>query len=294
MLSVPYSHMADSHPAMADKRVVTSLYYGSEAPLQIRVETWKRYGTNPQPLVAWIADQVTAALVPGTAFLDVGCGTGDLLAWVAERYPAVRLSGLDMSPAMVQASTARVRTAAVVSGNAERLPFPDGSFGIVTAIHMLYHVPDIAAAVREFFRVLTPGGVLFLTTSDFNLQGGMNRVHYEALEHLHMPAFLQDKAAYLRFPPEAAETLVRSVFPEVRVCLYRNDLVFTETAPFLRYYRTAMKYRNSTGPEDPRVPPAQWELLEREVARRIGGQIAADGKFVSESTVTGIWAQKQP
>ena len=48
---------------------------------------------------------------------------------------------------------------------ADALPFPDASFDVLTARHMLYHVPSVPAALAEFRRVLKPGGRFLATTN---------------------------------------------------------------------------------------------------------------------------------
>ena len=84
--------------------------------------------------------------------VDVGCGTGALMALLQQRgLPVV---GVDVSPAQLsQGAGARVRA------DAARLPFPDHSFGGVAALYMLYHMPDPVAAIAECHRVLRPGGL---------------------------------------------------------------------------------------------------------------------------------------
>jgi ubiquinone/menaquinone biosynthesis C-methylase UbiE len=86
--------------------------------------------------------------------LDAGCGIGLL----GRMYPDLGLIGLDASmPLLREASTGyRLR----VEGSAEALPFKTGSFDYVVALNMLHHVINPEKAVREFARVLKPGGVL--------------------------------------------------------------------------------------------------------------------------------------
>lgn len=76
----------------------------------------------------------------------------------------------DLSPGMVQEAVDRCRPLpfAHVRGrqaNAAELPFEAGSFDVVIAMHMLYHLPDPAVAIAEMFRVLKPGGFLAVTTN---------------------------------------------------------------------------------------------------------------------------------
>lgn len=100
--------------------------------------------------------------------LDIGSGTGTWVAWVAgSSLPSRRLVGLDYSAEMCGVAgekAARIADAPprFVNGDAEHLPFPDGSFDVVTCSNSFHHYPHQALAIREMVRVLRPGGRLML------------------------------------------------------------------------------------------------------------------------------------
>ena len=77
----------------------------------------------------------------------MGCGPGRYLAKFPEMVPGGRAIGLDLSAGM--AAEARAISDVVV-GDAQALPFPGASLDGIIAAHMLYHVPEIDTAVREF------------------------------------------------------------------------------------------------------------------------------------------------
>lgn len=108
---------------------------------------------------------------PDQAVMDVGCGSGWFLERVVERYArdgyAPHAVGLEASR-MQAAFTARrfakrEALSTVVLGNAERLPFADESFDLVTCSETLEQVETPARAVQEMARVLKPGGRLLLS-----------------------------------------------------------------------------------------------------------------------------------
>jgi SAM-dependent methyltransferase len=80
------------------------------------------------------------------------------LAELSRRGHAGRLLGVDLSPGMLHAAAAVAPDAAPIVADATRLPLADAAADVVLAPHMLYHVPDPAAAVREFRRVTRPSG----------------------------------------------------------------------------------------------------------------------------------------
>ncbi|WP_078992810.1 class I SAM-dependent methyltransferase [Streptomyces sp. MMG1121] len=99
--------------------------------------------------------------------LDVACGTGIVTRRLAADRPALRVTGADLTPAMVSWAGARL-PGAVVRADSRRLPFPAGTFHAVTSIwllHLLEDPEDVHAIVAECARVLRPGGV-YVTTVD--------------------------------------------------------------------------------------------------------------------------------
>ena len=105
-----------------------------------------------------------AALQPGERVLELACGTGLVTFRVAEAVgPEGRLEATDISEKMVQftaAEAARRGLAQVRSSRmgAESLDFADASFDAVLCALGLMYVPDVAAALAEMHRVLTPSG----------------------------------------------------------------------------------------------------------------------------------------
>jgi ubiquinone/menaquinone biosynthesis C-methylase UbiE len=101
--------------------------------------------------------------------LDVGCGTGRFAVLAAERLGA-RVWGIDPSPGMLEQARARPGAGAVGwrQAGAERLPFKTGWFDGVHTHLVLHLVDDRAAALREFARVLAPGGTLVVVTFELD------------------------------------------------------------------------------------------------------------------------------
>lgn len=97
------------------------------------------------------------------SLLDVGCGTGTVIALLAKELPAMKLTGLDLSLRMIeQAKAKRIPHAGLLQADGEQLPFADGSFACVTCMHTFHHVPHPEACLAEMYRVLEPGGTFLL------------------------------------------------------------------------------------------------------------------------------------
>jgi ubiquinone/menaquinone biosynthesis C-methylase UbiE len=95
----------------------------------------------------------------GERLLDLGCGTGFLLRLARDLFQ--QLDGVDVTQAMldrVDLSSGNIR---LHNSPAERVPFADNTFDAVTAYSFLHHTEDVHKVLREAFRVLKPGGVLY-------------------------------------------------------------------------------------------------------------------------------------
>ena len=116
-------------------------------------ELWGRFA---EP--AWTVVLESAGLGAGARVLDVGCGTGDLLAHLEHR--GFSTAGIDPSLGMAALARARVPGSDIRPGGADDLPWPDDTFDLVTAVNALQFADDTDAALAELVRVTVPGGVV--------------------------------------------------------------------------------------------------------------------------------------
>ena len=122
-------------------------------------EGWAQlWGGFAEP--AWRRLAELAGIAPGTRVLDVGCGSGEFLAFL-DRLGA-SAAGADPEPGMVALARSRVPTADVRTGSAEDLPWADATFDVVTAVNALQFADDADDAVAELARVAVPGGLVGL------------------------------------------------------------------------------------------------------------------------------------
>jgi SAM-dependent methyltransferase len=121
--------------------------------------TAQRYALEPH-----IPEVVAFEHWSGCDVLEAGCGIGT----DGTRFAAAgaRYTGLDSSPTALHLARRRFALddlpGSFVRGSVTPLPFPDASFDLVFSHGVIHHVPDTAGAVREFHRVLKPGGTVLV------------------------------------------------------------------------------------------------------------------------------------
>ena len=94
--------------------------------------------------------------------LDIGCGTGELLAHLTE-WGQIQLAGLDIAPNMIAAAQAKLGPQVDLRvGDAESLPWEPTSFDLVLCTNSFHHYPDPNRSLTEMRRVLKRNGHLLL------------------------------------------------------------------------------------------------------------------------------------
>jgi SAM-dependent methyltransferase len=103
-------------------------------------------------------------LESGSRVLDVACGNGNAALAAARRF--CRVTGLDYVPELLRRTEERARAERLeletIEGDAERLPFEDGTFDTVLSTFGVMFAPDQERAARELVRVVKPGGKIGL------------------------------------------------------------------------------------------------------------------------------------
>lgn len=125
--------------------------------------------------------------IPGRRrLLDVGCGKGDLM--MRMRQQGWGVEGLEVDADAVEYGRT-INGLTVHLGSLESAQFPDNTFDVITSNHVIEHVHDPIALIRECLRVLKPGGRLVLATP--NIESFGHRVFKRNWSHLDPPRHLR-------------------------------------------------------------------------------------------------------
>jgi SAM-dependent methyltransferase len=189
--------------------------------------------------------------------LDIGCGTGYSMVWLRERLRISEVYGVDLSQhASVFWKTRDLETVALAS--ADRLPFGESEFDLVTCFDVIYQLNDerASAAISEMHRVLRPGGLLFIREPAYQWMRGAHDVAV---------------GTHRRYTLTDLRRLLLARGFKVRRATYANTLLFWLAAP----HRLLSKWSGSTESDVKPVP--RWInaalgaalRLEARVLRRV-------------------------
>lgn len=97
--------------------------------------------------------------------IDLGCGTGRLIAQIKRRFPAknAKITVVDISDEMLKITKRKFHDVDCINADATDLPFPDNSFDIAIAAFLIVHIRDLNKTFDEIYRILKPKGILILT-----------------------------------------------------------------------------------------------------------------------------------
>ncbi|MDR3205638.1 MAG: class I SAM-dependent methyltransferase [Candidatus Methanoplasma sp.] len=126
-------------------------------------ECWERFYAEQRRPWRGVGKLGPLKVAPGSKALDLGCGNGKTAAALLEAGAVV--TGIDISEnAVAQCVKAFGEKAVFIAADCTELPFEDGSFDIVAAVHVFEHLGEekAALAVKEIKRALAPGGLLLL------------------------------------------------------------------------------------------------------------------------------------
>lgn len=256
--------------SLADDPALTAHQYATPDHLSVRQRTHQLYGETPFDLPQIVLDQITWR---GDEWVvDVGAGTGLYASPTLARTG--RYVAGDLSAGILAAIPPEVQR---VNLDAQQLPVARQAVDVLLANHMLYHVPDQAAALREFARVLRPGGVVLAATNSDHNMPQLQHVLQQAFTDLagvDLPATWLE-APTRRFSLENGGALLATVFDPVQRVDFSSDLLFPAPEPVIAYLASSVR----DWVERFRPHQVTWPALADALQRRLRRHIADHGVF---------------
>lgn len=224
-----------------DRSCLRDLQYRTDANLAARqaIYAYQRPKLDLPPAVLGLV-----ALRGDETVADVGCGNGAYLAELARRGHCGPVLGVDFSAGMLRAARSRAPRASLIAGDAGALPLRDDASRLTLAMHMLYHLPEPAVAVRELRRITRPGGrVLVVLNGEDHL-----RELRDLITAAVRPSSGPEPPLRERLRLDAGETLLASQFASVARHDFTGELVVPGPGPVEDYVRSMIISQDQADP----------------------------------------------
>ena len=245
--------------------------YEDQGPLRARRALYD-YQRDPVDLPGAALAALDGIGGPGDVVVDVGTGTGVHTEWLRRDRPELRVVAVDRSPAM----------AADILADAEQLPFADGCAAAALAMHMLYHVARIPAAVAELRRVVRPGGVAVLSTN-----GPGDKPELEQLWRAVLNGLTGTDPAPLGQPHDRFGlnhgALLEAAFGQVSLQRFDRTAIVPGPEPLLAYLGSLRDWKEQELPAD-----VSWDAFVAAAQRYLIGVIERHGALTLTSR-TGVF-----
>ncbi len=211
--------------------MLTGSAYADDRHLRSRMAIYAYAETTAKPgwrtsLIRWDGTQVVA---------DVGCGNGYDLRQIVPHGRCRHAIGLDLSAGMLRslADLRRSGGLSLIQADAQHLPLGDQSADVALAMHMLYHVPDIPAAIGELRRITRPDGTVLVSTN--------SPAHLSEIDQLFSAAITSQVGRpvhalpALSFTTQNGAELLGRVFSSVTLRSFAVPLVIPAAQPVVSY-----------------------------------------------------------
>ena len=259
--------------------MLTGSAYADDRHLRSRMAIYAYAETPTDPrwrtsVIPWDGTQVVA---------DVGCGNGFDLRQIVPQGRCRHAIGLDLSGGMLRTLTdLRQRDRlSLVQADAQRLPLADGSVDVAMAMHMLYHVPDVPAAIGELRRITKPGGTVLASTNNPGTLGEIVAL-LDAAVSRQLGCPVQTMPA-LSFSTETGTAMLSPEFSSVTLRTHDVALAIPSPQPVVTYVDSIREPTLALIGE--RV---DFDAVLGDIAARVEQVIHAHGRFRATSR-TGVF-----
>ena len=208
--------------------------YQNATNISARINLHRLYSQNAQGWFPWIYEQ--CQIRPSMRILEIGCGDGTLWKSSLSRLPAdVSITLSDLSDGMLRDARRTIGTGDTrfffESFDCHQIPYPDGSFDLVIADHLLFYCENIPQVCREVRRVLAPGGSFLCSTYGRKHMQEVSRLVQDFDERI----VLSGDKLYERFGKENGREILMPYFSRIIWVSYEDSLLVPEPEPLISY-----------------------------------------------------------
>jgi len=212
---------------------IVKLQYNTDKNLNKRRALHLRFSTNKYGWSKWAFERYN--LLPKENILELGCGNGAIWKENKDRIPGdVNIVLTDLSQGMLEASKIALEEVHKMQYSLmdiQDIKYPDNSFDVVIANHMLYHVPNRVAAIKEVARVLKPNGRFCASTNGINNLKELK----EIVENFDPRVDYATYSIAEEFGLENGSQQLLNSFEKVELLCYEDALEVTEPGPLIDY-----------------------------------------------------------
>ncbi len=208
--------------------------YQNASNISSRIHLHHLYSKNKQGWFPWIYEQ--CHLAPHMNVLEIGCGDGTLWKENRDQIPAdVSITLSDLSKGMLRDARRTVGTNdprfSFEAFDCHSIPYPDESFDLVIANHVLFYCDDISQVCSEVRRILKKNGTFLCSTYGQNHMKEINQLVQNFDERIVLSA----DRLYERFGMENGADLLSPYFSKIKWLLYEDELCVTDPVPLITY-----------------------------------------------------------
>lgn len=208
--------------------------YQNATNISARIGLHTEYSVNRQCWFPWIYEQ--CGIRPGMQILELGCGNGELWAENMDRLPAdIHITLSDISEGMLRDARRNLGQEdsrfSYEAFDCHSIPYPDQSFTLIIANHVLFYCEDIARVCREVCRALAPGGVFLCST-----YGARHMKEVSGLvSDFDSRIVLSAEKLYEHFGLENGRELLQPFFADVSCLKYEDAIELDCPEPLIAY-----------------------------------------------------------
>lgn len=208
--------------------------YQNAANISARINLHKNYSLNQQGWFPWIYEQ--CHITEGMKILEIGCGSGALWTENFSKLPEhVEIVLSDISEGMIRDVRRNIgqedsRFSFQVF-DCQEIPFPNHSFDLILANHMLFYCNNISETCREIQRVLKPEGMFLGSTYGSRHMKEISRL----VQSFDSRIALSDKDLYERFGLENGVSFLKPYFNHISCIRYEDSIYLDKPGPLIEY-----------------------------------------------------------